>query len=238
MATSLELGVGASQVIDQLSAAAWAFMALLQFFLNHVLCLRVASDALTARRLGGRSAILARLARHHLVVVVALGWVHAGLLLIHLLELFLVRERIRAELLGLLLGTLLIGTHLSMVGNAELITAIDPLHRVATALLGTGHVEDGRGLARVIDNNVVDIVIVYDVRNVATLGLRNTLLLVGRRTTTAHSEPLAIRVPRTLEASLILTLLSHGVLSQFLRSTEWLSLISIIADEIVIFLLV
>ena len=38
---------------------------------------------------------------------------------------------------------------------------------MAATLLGR-HVENGRSLARVVDNNVVDVVIIDDVRNVAT----------------------------------------------------------------------
>ena len=49
---------------------------------------------------------------------------------------------------------------------------IHPLHAriihviMATALLGR-HVENGRSLTRVVDNNVVDVVIIDDVRDVA-----------------------------------------------------------------------
>ena len=38
----------------------------------------------------------------------------------------------------------------------------------AAALALVGHVDHGRSLARIIDNNVVDVVIIDDVRDVAT----------------------------------------------------------------------
>ena len=71
--------------------------------------------------------------------------------------------------------------------------------------------EDGWSLSWVIDDNVIDVVVIYDVRDVATLRLRlNTLLGVSRgRSPTAHTEPLAIRISRSLEATLVLALLSH-----------------------------
>ena len=71
--------------------------------------------------------------------------------------------------------------------------------------------EDGSGLRGVVDDDVVDVVVIYDVRDVATLSLRlNTLLGVSRgRPPTAHTEPLAIRISRSLEATLVLALLSH-----------------------------
>lgn len=71
--------------------------------------------------------------------------------------------------------------------------------------------ENGWGLSWVVDDDVVDVVVIYDVRDVATLRLRlNTLLGVSRgRPPTAHTEPLAIRISRSLEATLVLALLSH-----------------------------
>ena len=82
-----------------------------------------------------------------------------------------------------------------------------------------GHVEDRRCLAWVIDNNVVDIVVVDDVRDVASscrLRLDALLGVPWGRTTTAHAEPLTIRIPRSLETPLVFTLLRHGVLRKFL----------------------
>ena len=90
---------------------------------------------------------------------------------------------------------------------------------MATSLVGR-HVENGRSLAGVIDNNVVDVVIIDDVRNVATSGwvlCLNTLLRVTWRwAPAAHSEPLTIRVSCALKSALILALLSHGVLGELL----------------------
>ena len=55
----------------------------------------------------------------------------------------------------------------------RLTACIHPLHAriihviMATALLGR-HVENWRSLTRVVDNNVVDVVIIDDVRDIAT----------------------------------------------------------------------
>ena len=52
------------------------------------------------------------------------------------------------------------------------------IHVMAATLLGR-HVEHGRSLTRIVDNNVVDVVIIDDVRDIATSGwvlCLNTLL--------------------------------------------------------------
>ena len=93
------------------------------------------------------------------------------------------------------------------------------IHVVAATLLGR-HVKHGWSLTRIVDNNVVDVVIIDDVRNVATSGwvlCLNTLLRVTWRwAPAAHSEPLTIRVSCAFKSALILALLSHGVLGELL----------------------
>ena len=99
--------------------------------------------------------------------------------------------------------------------------------------------EHGRGLAWVIDDDVVDIVIVYYVGNVATwaLGLNSLLLLLtgARRGTTAtHSEALTVWNALAFKSTFVLTLLSHRVFSKLLWSSERSFLIvSITVYEIV-----
>ena len=71
---------------------------------------------------------------------------------------------------SLLIGHLLL-SQLEVVGLTTC-SNIHPLHAriihvMAATLLGR-HVENGRSLTRVVDNNVVDVVIIDDVRDVAT----------------------------------------------------------------------
>ena len=71
--------------------------------------------------------------------------------------------------------------------------------------------KDWRGFARVVDDDVVDVVVVDDVRDVLPTSAfsLNSLLLACRRSTTSHPESLAIGVPCTLKSAIIFTLLSH-----------------------------
>ena len=96
--------------------------------------------------------------------------------------------------------------------------------------------KDGRRLARVIDNDVVDIVVVDDVRDVASpsrLRLDALLRVPGWRATTTHAESLTIRIPRSLETPLVFTLLSHGVLCKLLRTSERpLLVVSVAVDKV------
>ena len=126
-------------------------------------------------------------------------------------------------MLGLLAGSLLVLPHLLSQLEIVVRVYVDPLHTrvshgLSPASLVRCHVKNRWCLRRVVDDDVVNVVVVYDVRNVATLRLGlNTLLGVSwGRSPTAHAEPLAIRISRSLEATLVLTLLSHRVLSQFL----------------------
>ena len=96
--------------------------------------------------------------------------------------------------------------------------------------------EDWWGLGGVVDDDVVDIVVIDNVCDVASLRL--SLFLSRRGSTASHSESLAVRVSGTFKASFIFTLLGHGVLSQLLRASKWLPLSPIIADKVVIFLLI
>ena len=97
--------------------------------------------------------------------------------------------------------------------------------------------KDGRRLARVIDNDVVDIVVVDDVRDVASprrLRLDPLLRVPGWRAATTHAESLTIRIPRSLETPLVFTLLSHRVLCKLLRTSERpLLVVSVAVDKVV-----
>ena len=142
----------------------------------------------------------------HLAIVVATS-TRLRLLLhvVHLNKLLLVREGVRAELLGLLPRSLLVGAHVP----GQTLIRIHPL----SSLLRR-HMKDGRGLARVVDDNVVDIIVVYDVRDVAARALRRLnavlLLWVPRwRTPAAHTEALAVGDPLAFEPALVLRLLRH-----------------------------
>ena len=104
------------------------------------------------------------------------------------------------------------------------------------------HVEDRRCLARVVDDDVVDIIVIYDVSHMASraLGLNPLLLLWVARwwSTTPHAEPLAIRDSLAFKPTLIFTLLGHRVFSKLLRTSEGsLLIVSIAINEIVILLL-
>ena len=116
----------------------------------------------------------------------------------------------------MLAGPLLVSAHL-LLAHLKIVvgslTNVHPLHGMASAL-GSCHVEDRGRLARVIDDYVVDIVVVYDVRDVAALTLRlNPLLRVSRRrATTAHAEPLAVRVTSAFKAAIVFALLRHRIL--------------------------
>lgn len=102
------------------------------------------------------------------------------------------------------------------------------------------HVEHWCRLRRVVDDDVVDIVVVYDVRDVAARAFcLSPLLRVPRgRTSAAHSEPLAVRRPCSFKSSVVFTLVRHRVFCQFLRTSERPLLVrpSVAADEVVILL--
>ena len=84
-ALSASIGLRPSQIVDQLTATAGAFVSLLQLFLDHVLCLGVPSHALAALRLR---------APHLSSAVHLLTVAHSNALLsrVHLNEVLLVRE--------------------------------------------------------------------------------------------------------------------------------------------------
>ena len=177
----------ASQVVYQLSPAARALMAFLKLFLHHILSLRATSHTLTTRRLCRPTDWSSR--ARLLLLVIALASLLRGLL-VHLLELFLVRKRVRTELLSLFTWSLLVGTHLLLSLLEFARVTICPLHAlvILTSLLSR-HVEDRCGLAWVVNNDVVDVIIVDDVRHVTTRVLSlNALLRVARRwSATSHS---------------------------------------------------
>jgi len=143
-------------------------------------------------------------------------------------------------LLGLLAGALLV-RHLLLAHRVPILTLIHLTHinvHGSTAGVG-GHVEDRRCLAGVIDDNIVDVVVVYDVRDVlpaSPLSL-NPLLLSGGWPATAHPESLAIRVPSAFQSAIILALLRHGVLGELLLAPERPLLpIPVAVDEVVVLL--
>lgn len=115
------------------------------------------------------------------------------------------------------------------------------VHR-KTPLLLVGHVENRRGLARVVDDDVVDVVVVDDVRDV----LRSDCLRLNPlwlhlnawlRTSAPHAESLTIRVSLTFQPPLILTLLRHRVFRQLLRTSKRsLLVITVAADKVVLLL--
>lgn len=157
---------------------------------------------------------------------------------IHLGKLFLVCQRVRTELLGLLSWSLLVGSHLIR----QTLINIHPL-----GSLLCGHVEDWWGLARVIDDDVIDVIVINNVRDVTSraLGLDALMLLlllrVSRRwTSTAHAEPLAIRNSLTFKPALVLTLLSHRVLSELLLASKWslLIVVPIAVDKVIVLLMI
>lgn len=161
-------------------------------------------------------------------------------------ELFLICQRIRAELLCLLPRPLLILAH--VMRYSSLMIHIHPL----TSLLSC-HVEDGRCLARVIDDDIVDIIIVNDVGHMAASSVLDPLMLLVMLlilvlmvawwgSTTAHPEALAVTNALTFKPALVLALLRHRVLRQLLTAPEralclLLIRISITVYKVVIFLL-
>ncbi len=105
-------------------------------------------------------------------------------------------------------------------------------------LIGASHDETRGSFAGVIDDDIVDVVIVYDVRDILAVprfSLNSLLRVSGWRAATAHSESLAIRVPCPLEVSIIFALLSHRILCELLRTTERSFLVvSITMDKVVV----
>ena len=74
-------------------------------------------------------------------------------------------------MLSLLAWSLLVRSTLVLSLVVPVLVNIDPLHAWIVHMMGTslsGHVKDGRRLARIIDNDVVDIVVVDDVCDVAS----------------------------------------------------------------------
>ena len=101
-------------------------------------------------------------------------------------------------------------------------------------------------LARVVNDDVVDVVIVDDVSHVTPSSTRvfDSLLMVTRWwASTAHAETLAVTDALTLKPALliVLALLRHRVLGQLLTTPEGALLrlisISVTVYEVVIFLL-
>jgi len=144
-------------------------------------------------------------------------------------------------LLSLLLGPLLVRSgllpHLEAILATSSLRHFNPLHRVADAL--SSHVENWSSLRWVVDDDVVDVVVVDDVRDVPSsrLGLRAFLRVTRGRSAASHPESLTVRRPCSLETSFVFTRLRHGVLCEFLRPTEWPFLIvPVAADEVVILL--
>ena len=201
-----------SQIVDELAATPRALMPLLELFLDHVLSLglRPGSSSLATHRNTASNLTPAR--------VLPLRPLTQTLLLtsiVNLLKVFLVGEGVGPELLGLLAGALLVGTHL-LLAHREVFLGVRTLINIhihwMTALLGS-HDEARWGLAGVIDDDIVDVIVVYDVRNVlltsvARLRLRARLLIRGWATA-SHTEPLTVRIPCSLEISVVFALLSH-----------------------------
>ena len=98
--------------------------------------------------------------------------------------------------------------------------------------------EDRWGLAWIIYDDIVYVIIVDDVGDVATLRLGLKLFLgVARGSTTAHSETLTIRISGAFKSTIILRLLSHGILGELLGTSERsLLIITITVDKVVVFL--
>ena len=134
-------------------------------------------------------------------------------------ELFFVGQRIWTELLSLLAGTLLVGSHLLLLLAIlfSLLRWICSLHTriviMGSSLIGS-HVENWRCLTRVIYDDVVYVIIVDDVSNVSTLTLSlSAFLRVSRRSSTSHAESLTIGISGAFKSTIIFTLLRHGIFS-------------------------
>jgi len=98
-------------------------------------------------------------------------------------------------------------------------------------------VKDWWGLAWVVDDDVVDVVVVDDVCDILPTSAfsLNSLLLACRRSSTPHPESLAIGMPRTFKPAIIFALLSHRVLGELLLASEGPFLaISVTVDEVVV----
>ena len=86
-----------------------------------------------------------------------------------------------------------------------------PLHRVGSSLLAS-HMEHRCSLAGVVDDDVVDVVVVYDIRDVPSTYLLSlgALLRAARRwASTTHAEPLAVRISGTFKPTVVFALFSH-----------------------------
>lgn len=145
-------------------------------------------------------------------------------------------------MLGLLPRSLLV-RHLllSNLGLLEVLGSRVCLIRIisAGATLVSAHVEDRGCLARIIDDDVVYVIVVYDVRDVWTsstaLLLSGVLLGRWRRTSTAHPKALAVGVPLALQPTIIFALFGHRVLCELLvcAAERTLLAITIVLDEII-----
>ena len=169
-----------SQIVDELTATPRTLVPLLEFLLDHVLSLGLGPSTSSLAAHGNAASNLSP-AR-----VLALRALTQTLLtsIVDLLKVFLVCERVGPELLCLFAGALLVRTHL-LLTHREVLLSVRTLINIhihwMTALLGS-HDEARRGLAGIIDDYIVDVVVVYDVRNVlsasiARLRLRARLLL-------------------------------------------------------------
>ena len=97
--------------------------------------------------------------------------------------------------------------------NGDTLHARILLRNVVTRLCR--HVEDRRRLGRITDNVVVDVVVIDDVRHVATL--RGHCLLVyaivgGLRCSLATGAGANATAPLTVQVTVVLTVLGHRVL--------------------------
>ena len=187
-------------------------------------CLRLRSTHLLS------SAIYSDL---HLSIVISLLML---IRIIHLSKLFLVCQRVWTELLGLFSWSLL-------VSSCLIRQTVINIHPLGTLLCG--HVEYWRSLARIIDDDVVDVIVIDDVGDVTSraLGLDAFMLMLSmswRWTSTAHAESLAVRNSLTFKPALIFTLLCHWVLSKLLRASNWslLVVIPITVDKVIVLLVI
>jgi len=85
------------------------------------------------------------------------------------------------------------------------------LHRLSSSLLAS-HMEHRSGLAGVVDDDIVDVVVVYYIRDVPStylLSLGALLGAAGRWASTTHAEPLAVRIAGTFKPAVFFALFSH-----------------------------
>ncbi len=209
-------------------------MALKELFLYHVFYFLVSTHALAARclRTPHLSSTFFNQTLHYVISLLlrALNsrpWNNrAWYTAIDLSKLLLICQGVRPKLLCLLFRSLLVRSHLlahlKNICSICNLGNINPLHWVGGSL--GSHVKHRSYLRRVIDDDVVDVIVIYDVCDISSAHQFRLCAFLSRdprrRASTAHSESLTVRISCSFKSAFVFTLFGHRrVLSQLLRTS-------------------